>query len=629
MKHTQEITKFRVHNNPVVQNTWTYKKGISKKQIEEAYNGLAKELFESGHKGEISLNILFKSKDGGPAKWRCVDKFREINDDIKFKFDEDAVDDYWGVKIDDDKFEAFQILVTKNDRLPRGGCGSQNGYYNHCFYECLDKVIPNILRKVFPTPADLKEHCGLDKYDAFPLEKIPEVEAVLPDCRINVMGDYVYTSTKKAINTITLNLWDEHYVLATEKLNRARGVVLEEKAPAIFEFITDRPDHVKIYDGEELRVIRYSKFRQWQSKPRSAPYILIKSDRTGLEEQYRKFIADANILKEKTNGRFNLYKSGTVVNAALNRFYELNSSVIPDPIEQDEAQWLSDCNMGGLMWAKKGYKGEGWKYDINSAYPAILANPKFSFPVKRGEFKRISQQEFDGMKFIEYGIYRAKIYDADYRLLPTRKKTYVHFDLVRAKELGYRIEIIEDDKPNLLSYAGPNMRLSGNAFKEFVKELYELKKSLGKQFPIFKKQITVLWGALCRKNIVSKFLNKEEYYDLPVDQKLLKTINFGNNHVTLKSLKLDTQYITDFARLGPFLLSRCRCMMSRIIERNIDNVVRVHTDGFISTKKMKFKRQDNNCPIDQVKLGTDLGDIKFEGHRELIEIQGVNKIIDY
>ena len=61
-------------------------------------------------------------------------------------------------------------------------------------------------------------------------------------------------------------------------------------------------------------------------------------------------------------------------------------------------------------------------------------------------------------------------------------------------------------------------------------------------------------------------------------------------------------YENDFARIKPFMLSYGRAKIANIILPNIDKVVRVHTDGIICKSRLK-----------DIKLGTNLGDLKFEG----------------
>jgi hypothetical protein len=270
---------------------------------------------------------------------------------------------------------------------------------------------------------------------------------------------------------------------------RVNGISYNEKIPAIFKYIMDDPSSVKLFDGKTESIQKLSKIREWQAMPNSAPYILIKNKDLSMKDQYAKFIADADILKEKTNGNYNLYKCETPLKAVLNRFYEINPCLDAHMINQFEAEWLSDCQRGGLRWAKEGYEGPAYKYDINWVYLTVLLHHLFSFPIKNGTFKKITKEEFNNLKFFEYGIYRVKITNSDCRLLPTTGPKFTHYDLERAKELGYTIEIIEDGKPNILSYAGANIRVNGSIFKQVVTELFTLKKLIYNDHPIFEETL--------------------------------------------------------------------------------------------------------------------------------------------
>lgn len=630
MPYHRRTLPIKYHGNPTQEHVWTSNEGFDIDNILDTMNEMADDYYRRGHRGEIMLRVLLPSRKGGPGKWRTPFKLTEITEENNFNVDVLAEgEDYWGNAIggmqQDEEYaeasiKAFSIVVTKKGRAQGG-----KDINNDCLYNCLKKLIPDKLKKVFETPEDLKIFCGLDRDEAVPLEKIEEIEAELPDCRISIYGDYVQPSSKQAIITITLNLRDEHYSIAEEKYyNVAKGIALSEKPPAIFQSNSQK---VMIFDGKKIRQIPFHLFRQWRMRPRSAPYIFIKSNGTDLKEQYEKFISEADLLKEKTDGKYNLYKCGTQKKAALHRFFELNKGLVPDEIKQDEAQWISDCNLGGMLWATKGYQGPGYKYDINSAYPQVLSNQYFAFPVKRGKFKRISQKEFDDMTHVEYGIYRAKIYGADNRLLKTTKplKTkdpkFTHFELTRAKELGYKIEIINDGKLNLLSYAGPNMRAQGTVLKQYIDELYQLKSAF--RMKVFKMQLNILWGALCERNKISKWVPKGEEYSVPENMIFTHFAMSGENMV-VKMIRQDDQFNTRFARIAPFLTSRCRCMMSRIIEPHLKNIVRVHTDGFISKEELSFEKKGRK--IDSVKIGKQLGDLKFEGYSPHIHVHNVNKI---
>jgi hypothetical protein len=131
---------------------------------------------------------------------------------------------------------------------------------------------------------------------------------------------------------------------------------------------------------------------------------------------------------------------------------------------------------------------------------------------------------------------------------------------------------------------------------------------------------------LCEINKESRFVKKGETYDVPSNIKLIAILPYGKNQV-VKMFNIENQFNTPFARLGPFLLSRVRCMVSRIIETQcgLNNLVRVCTDNIISNSKLTFKKE-NNRRVDFVKIGTDLGDMIYTGYNPHIYIHGPYKI---
>ncbi len=593
----------------------------------EAYD-IHKKLKEKGFQGEMTINVLFPTKTGHPNKWRPIKEFTDINED--FILDEtEVLEDYWGKhKFFDvpDHFTQFQILVAKKNKNQGG-----NNKYNDCLYNSLNEIIPNILVFHFPTPQSLKTWCELKRDDKVPIEKIPKIEKKLKDYKINVIGEYKYTSTKEAKYTITLKLKYEHYSLYRGKLNFVKGIVYEDKEPIIYKHLN--LDEIRLYNGSGYATINYNKFIELKTLfyQQKSSFILIKMKDETLKKTYKNFIFEADVLKEKTNGKYNLYQTGTQLKAAVKRFYDLNKTLIADEIDCIEGEWIRNAMKNPLCWAIKGYKGPGYSYDVNSAYSRILSDQRFLIPIKRGIFKKITQEELNNMVYFEYGIYKCKINIKNYKLMKTHHNNYyTHFDLTRAKELNYEIIVTNDNNPNLLSYADKNSKINGSIiFKEFVNELYELKKQYNDDKimkNIFKLPLNIIWGALCEKVYYKQIVNKNNptikesgqlEHLIPTDEK--------RDNYRAKILSNEQYYNTNFARLGPFLLGRIRLMMSKIIEPHIDKIVRMHTDGFTSTEKIKFK-QINKYSINNVKIGNDLGDIKFEGYFENIHIININKI---
>ena len=88
-----------------------------------------------------------------------------------------------------------------------------------------------------------------------------------------------------------------------------------------------------------------------------------------------------------------------------------------------------------------------------------------------------------------------------------------------------------------------------------------------------------------------------------IDELLINPIDFVDDAKSFNAVvaKKEKRYETNWARMEPFIVASGRLKISNMILPNIENVVRCHTDGIILKK-----------PIANVKLGSDIGDLKFE-----------------
>jgi hypothetical protein len=80
---------------------------------------------------------------------------------------------------------------------------------------------------------------------------------------------------------------------------------------------------------------------------------------------------------------------------------------------------------------------------------------------------------------------------------------------------------------------------------------------------------------------------------------------YGEDKTYIKAAQNDKFYVSGFARLAPFLISKGRSIISKIIEPYIKTVIRCHTDGFICSKE----------PTNII-TGDKLGDLVYEGYNE-------------
>ena len=204
----------------------------------------------------------------------------------------------------------------------------------------------------------------------------------------------------------------------------------------------------------------------------------------------------------------------------------------------------------------------------------------------------MTQREFENREIIQYGIYGCVIKNKSkkhklFRFYP--KNYYTHYDLATAKELGFGIKLIQDNQPNVLLYDG-NCRINGNKiFKEYVDFLFPLKK-IGIERA--KKILNILWGALIQKNEFTILFdqNSDEICEIRGDKRVVSftPTNKQCTSFAIRLAKIDQYYETNFARLGPFLLSFARMKIANIILTYSENVKRIHTGGFIYQKIKKI-----------------------------------------
>ena len=92
----------------------------------------------------------------------------------------------------------------------------------------------------------------------------------------------------------------------------------------------------------------------------------------------------------------------------------------------------------------------------------------------------------------------------------------------------------------------------------------------------------------------------------------------NGNNVKINTYKKTDQYVSGFARIGPYIMSKAREKIAKIIDKfGNDNIVRCHTDGIIS------KIYPN------IELGENLGNLKFEESSNNIIVKNCNSVIGF
>ena len=507
--------------------------------------------------------------------------------------------------------DSFNIYIALGAREDIGG---DDDKFNDCLYNCLKTIIFNI-ETYFKSPSEFKKILGLKRSDKVPLSSIDLIEKKLVNYQINVRGDIIRSSTIKSSKQINLTLQNQHFTVEKPKAILTPYIRYEEKVPILLNKKT-----FEAYNGQKQWFM--TKEEQNKYYKHSSPYIIVLTQKQGfdkdgvkivltLEEEYKQFIIIADTLKKESKGLINLYKTGSYHDAALSLFERITKYITPEPILQDEALWIKESSFSALIIAEK-YEGLLYKYDVKSLYPYIMTSNTLKVPVKRGEFKIITELS----KYPEFGIYRCNIEKSEDENINkifrwNKSNKYSQPDIFNAQELGLKIDLIIDNEPNFLYYPRDSLITFGELFKQYVEILFPLKE---KKITSSKNILNILWGALCQIDKKKHFVNQE--FNISDDEEILEIYPSSiEGHDIIRTTKKNGFYKTNYARLCPFLLAQGRRHMSKLLYEHRNHVYRIQTDGFLIDKLIH----------ENIDVG--IGGLKYEGFNEnAIILNCINKV---
>jgi len=573
----------------------SYKGKFTRTEIRDHVQQLSNKLKDKGFDGRIETALQF------PIGWRSG-YFTDVGDNISLYHysDSDIVMD------DPDTFEEFRVYTVRNPT--RGGGTDLN---NDCFFNSLQLALNS--KNPFKSPEQLKELLKLDRKALVPVSSIPIVDQYLKKYKINVRGDYLYVSPKESIKQeINIILENGHYKLQPAKSLLIKNVNYSEKRSIVWRI--DSNDDILTYDGDHERRMTYDEWRKDKSDYKSPNLYIQCETKEELKDYYDNFIADAKALRALTNGVINLFKTGDNYTTALNLFDKFTKTITAEPIEQEEAEFLQKASFASMIWATE-YQGPAFKYDVRSQYPSIMKRQQFCLPIKRGEIKFISQDDFNKTKVLSYGIYRATVDCQDKRVFRVNKLGYyTHIDINYARKVGLQVTM-NAEGPNALVYSRDKLINADKLFGEFVNTVYPLKE---KGIKRAKGILNILWGALCETRI-RKAKESEAQQCIIKDNELIRSIKPVTNTKNIVSLyKPQKMYVYDFARIGPFIIAKGRENINSLIYPFLDKVKRVHTDGFIMTEALPTEM-----------LGGGIGDLKLEEASQSCTIKNVMSVTGF
>ena len=273
----------------------------------------------------------------------------------------------------------------------------------------------------------------------------------------------------------------------------------------------------------------------------------------------------------------------------------------------NEYKYFEKCFNSGLTYFNKEYKDieiECDGYDFKRYYPTIL-NSDILIPTKEGIEKKLNELP----DILEYGIYKVKIScdHSDFKKIFSFSEYhhYTHFNLDFAiknkNKYNITIELIKDEEFNALIYQKKNLINSKSIFNRWFERLDYLKT----KFPdnkLVKHIFSSCWGELSKFNKVYKtkeqieeeniiFLDEYDFLNGIEDNKathLFFDHEIFNNKEIFVLIPLNEKPYKFNLRIKPFLTGYGRIITSSIMEKDLNSVIRTHTDGVCFTKPQNF-----------------------------------------
>jgi hypothetical protein len=198
-----------------------------------------------------------------------------------------------------------------------------------------------------------------------------------------------------------------------------------------------------------------------------------------------------------------------------------------------------------------------------------------------------------------FGLYRVKIecYEKDFKKIFafSKENVYTNYSLEWAmkhqERFNVKIDLIHDDEPNAYLYKTEDLVSGKYLFGDWYKYFMGLKKKLPKN-RLLKHLLSSCWGSLTQRNTINRTMKriKEDKLDIGIDETCeWKILNYfycdTSEYYELVNQKNPYKYPF---RIKSFLTSLGRNIIAGIALRDIDNVIRVHTDNCVFKVEQRF-----------------------------------------
>ena len=262
-----------------------------------------------------------------------------------------------------------------------------------------------------------------------------------------------------------------------------------------------------------------------------------------------------------------------------------------------EHKYMSMCHNGGLTYCEP-FEGECFGYDFNAYYPRLLSSQVYEIPVRQGEecytdvYKLLTEKTK-----LSYGMYYVQITSNN----PNCKKVfafsknhvYTHYSIEFAYKNREQFDFEfayyqEEDGFNSYVYDQEDLMKGNDIFCRWFTRLTDLRVLFPKN-KLLKHLLSSIWGSLTRHKKINRTYEEIQNEKLDVGHTIESHYQI-HDHVVLENgdyyiLHNNKEvYHYGLARIKSFLTSYGRNRTANVALKDIDSVIRIHTDNVTFTE---------------------------------------------
>ena len=353
---------------------------------------------------------------------------------------------------------------------------------------------------------------------------------------------------------------------------------------------------LKGYEPNENGLLQYSKdFKQYIKELKGNKIL-------GIE--YTKYYSDSSAVEMTFKRLCGKNKKGE-------SYYNLL-----DKVDFKENTWIQATFNAGLTYfddlrIRQTNIINTFTYDYTNQYPKLLSSNDLLISLKRG--KEYTLTELPKNK-LQLGYYKCIIKPNDtegfdsnfYKIFRlSDKNVYTNYSLEflfkHQDEYDIKIELIKEDN-NAYLYDENECVKGSEIFGNWYNKLSVIKQKY-KDNKLIKKLSSSLWGHLIKYSVenVNELDISDDKYDIGIsnsienvecDYIVHKYMHRSDNNSYYILRKPKDPYTSGMARIKSFLTSMARNQVAELAMNDLNNVIRIQTDGVSFTKKQNLKIVD-------------------------------------